>query len=1029
MYRAQSSKAVYIMAMQDALVTKLYEYLQRKTCLCHMAGTSKLRDLSSFKSWLRGEDGTENARALRGVEDQRGLDDVSIQKSTARTQDDTGYLEHHGTDRVSLQPLETCTSSPGDPLNVGFADQSCEEICESDQTRHKLAETTNAVLDDSLQRDVDDSDSCFRPGDKSCPHQRRLPADSGKLLRADDTAQVQVGTLQRMEHGQLERSSVPDQGFCWKIRTCPFTLRQVQEESSVTSTNRSFVAKSRDRKLLCLTVGKELFEAVHCLQLLSLQLEMVNRGSLLEELGVLMSSEDRLSAFMACKMAKAVLASSAVDKETAVSFLRHHLLCSLSAIRTVLQPTRHFDQNRRPLSPSGQLSQTERQRGQVHRGHTSPMEVVRGKIDLGQTDMHKVSQNDSGQICVGQVGSDQTTSGQACMVQRCTGLVNSGLTNSGQDIGGQVDKGENHTQMIHSLGNPNRSKHHPDLSEVNSGQVNHAIFTFDLCRLLLTKICYDENKEPNTQHPGPERNHTSCKGVFQKLADQAVRLQDFQTAVERTLRGDLPAIFQEVASLPPAGEDKTARVNWDGKDVSLVLVSLLDLTRALVRHRGGAAEQHCAREFAAKLASPLTHLLEGYCEDLVVLKRILDIFSWLMDHSATSALHSGQSHSSGHLPATVDYDLVTAATAFLKTIEKGNFLERFPYRSGPVGFGGRDFHPGGCDEDDSSGDHALLRKLCRAILCAVKTLVTSENSGKNSNKTDVGRCLQVVSDFVCRQLNLAASADVPMWLFELFADQDDGLVWAMQCCLDLYKAFKSVQPPGCPWTNQLNPHRIFGRFLDTVAYDPSVLLDLLISSETQFLKYLVSYLHTILGDWNLFRLSHQEASSKDSNSHLKRTSDMTSKTFSDDEEPHLACDVQCQEEAAVPEFCQRNKRRKTDTRGGADQRIASPTDALNRSPSIQTSTPACTSPKDTKKSSPTPSDMPGISSVSPAVQTPQTLSRQTDAVSQSLDDVMTTLIRLRFSIERISGSNLFPYPVAPLLRLLERVEDMYEGEE
>ncbi|XP_022110577.1 uncharacterized protein LOC110990078 isoform X4 [Acanthaster planci] len=903
---AGRSKAVYIMAMQDALVTKLYEYLQRKTCLCHMAGTSKLRDLSSFKSWLRGEDGTENARALRGVEDQRGLDDVSIQKSTARTQDDTGYLEHHGTDRVSLQPLETCTSSPGDPLNVGFADQSCEEICESDQTRHKLAETTNAVLDDSLQRDVDDSDSCFRPGDKSCPHQRRLPADSGKLLRADDTAQVQVGTLQRMEHGQLERSSVPDQGFCWKIRTCPFTLRQVQEESSVTSTNRSFVAKSRDRKLLCLTVGKELFEAVHCLQLLSLQLEMVNRGSLLEELGVLMSSEDRLSAFMACKMAKAVLASSAVDKETAVSFLRHHLLCSLSAIRTVLQPTRHFDQNRRPLSPSGQLSQTERQRGQ---------------------------------------------------------------------------------------------------------------------------ICYDENKEPNTQHPGPERNHTSCKGVFQKLADQAVRLQDFQTAVERTLRGDLPAIFQEVASLPPAGEDKTARVNWDGKDVSLVLVSLLDLTRALVRHRGGAAEQHCAREFAAKLASPLTHLLEGYCEDLVVLKRILDIFSWLMDHSATSALHSGQSHSSGHLPATVDYDLVTAATAFLKTIEKGNFLERFPYRSGPVGFGGRDFHPGGCDEDDSSGDHALLRKLCRAILCAVKTLVTSENSGKNSNKTDVGRCLQVVSDFVCRQLNLAASADVPMWLFELFADQDDGLVWAMQCCLDLYKAFKSVQPPGCPWTNQLNPHRIFGRFLDTVAYDPSVLLDLLISSETQFLKYLVSYLHTILGDWNLFRLSHQEASSKDSNSHLKRTSDMTSKTFSDDEEPHLACDVQCQEEAAVPEFCQRNKRRKTDTRGGADQRIASPTDALNRSPSIQTSTPACTSPKDTKKSSPTPSDMPGISSVSPAVQTPQTLSRQTDAVSQSLDDVMTTLIRLRFSIERISGSNLFPYPVAPLLRLLERVEDMYEGEE
>lgn len=44
-----------------------------------------------------------------------------------------------------------------------------------------------------------------------------------------------------------------------------------------------------------------------------------------------------------------------------------------------------------------------------------------------------------------------------------------------------------------------------------------------------------------------------------------------------------------------------------------------------------------------------------------------------------------------------------------------------------------------------------------------------------------------------------------------------------------------------------------------------------------------------------------------------------------------------------------------------------------------------------------------------------------------LDDVMTVLIRLRLAIDRLVSKDLFPYNIGPVLRLLEKCENMYEG--
>ena len=46
----------------------------------------------------------------------------------------------------------------------------------------------------------------------------------------------------------------------------------------------------------------------------------------------------------------------------------------------------------------------------------------------------------------------------------------------------------------------------------------------------------------------------------------------------------------------------------------------------------------------------------------------------------------------------------------------------------------------------------------------------------------------------------------------------------------------------------------------------------------------------------------------------------------------------------------------------------------------------------------------------------------------NLQQTLTCLIRLRYSIERMSSKGLFPYPVTTLVKVMEYIETLYEGE-
>ncbi|KAG5673285.1 hypothetical protein PVAND_003345 [Polypedilum vanderplanki] len=49
--------------------------------------------------------------------------------------------------------------------------------------------------------------------------------------------------------------------------------------------------------------------------------------------------------------------------------------------------------------------------------------------------------------------------------------------------------------------------------------------------------------------------------------------------------------------------------------------------------------------------------------------------------------------------------------------------------------------------------------------------------------------------------------------------------------------------------------------------------------------------------------------------------------------------------------------------------------------------------------------------------------------SNTLDDTMSVMTRLRFKIGRLVSKSLYPYDIAPVLRLLESCENLYEGNE
>jgi hypothetical protein len=224
-------------------------------------------------------------------------------------------------------------------------------------------------------------------------------------------------------------------------------------------------------------------------------------------------------------------------------------------------------------------------------------------------------------------------------------------------------------------------------------------------------------------------------------------------------------------------------------------------------------------------------------------------------------------------------------------------------------------------------DKSLLQKMTLLVLKSVAVSVKeirSDSSDSSIDSTDyeafqemmliersIRDVMKKLESFIKNTLEFHPESHFSKILIHLFDDQDDYLIEAMVCTLDVTSGISFRNNAFPELVAMLNPVYTFLEFLKMISNSTELLLDLLVSNETCFLLYLLRFLKYIRLNWSMFVQSCRDC---------------------------------------------------------------------------------------------------GMG-------------------NNTLDDTMSVMTRLRFKIGRLVSKSLYPYDIAPVLRLLEGCENLYEGNE
>ncbi|XP_075431397.1 protein Lines homolog 1 isoform X2 [Ascaphus truei] len=208
----------------------------------------------------------------------------------------------------------------------------------------------------------------------------------------------------------------------------------------------------------------------------------------------------------------------------------------------------------------------------------------------------------------------------------------------------------------------------------------------------------------------------------------------------------------------------------------------------------------------------------------------------------------------------LEQDMAALAGSLLSAVDQG-WLLQVPVSDKICGFGGAN------DTSESGADQVILGAASLSLLRALETRVLAATPSK---ATDVTTYLGQLLVFLKRPLGSRAPYHPCEWVSLIFIEQDDDMLEVAKSLLKIYAQCHSLWPPppapGSPgdeadiWSgpshqNGCDPHCIFLLLLCNLAFDASVLLDFLISSETCFLEYFVRYLKLLREDWPRFCLT------------------------------------------------------------------------------------------------------------------------------------------------------------------------------
>ncbi|XP_050834598.1 protein Lines homolog 1 isoform X1 [Serinus canaria] len=195
------------------------------------------------------------------------------------------------------------------------------------------------------------------------------------------------------------------------------------------------------------------------------------------------------------------------------------------------------------------------------------------------------------------------------------------------------------------------------------------------------------------------------------------------------------------------------------------------------------------------------------------------------------------------------------------------WLNQIPLSGKSSYFGSSETAPG--HDSQGASDQTVLRALSLVVLKALEFKIhnsATEAEIKGDFESSMSQLLMFWRSHVKPSPQSHLAGHHCEWLSMVFMEQDDDMWEAAQALLLIYLKLDRLwcgaadnlsQKEEESWQSLVhaggyNPHCIFLFFLEKIAFDSTVLLDFLISSETCFLEYLVRYLKLLGKEWHHF---------------------------------------------------------------------------------------------------------------------------------------------------------------------------------
>ncbi|XP_010183750.1 PREDICTED: protein Lines homolog [Mesitornis unicolor] len=293
------------------------------------------------------------------------------------------------------------------------------------------------------------------------------------------------------------------------------------------------------------------------------------------------------------------------------------------------------------------------------------------------------------------------------------------------------------------------------------------------------------------------------------------------------------------------------------------LISFIDLLEALLTSRTELElPLRCQRVLFLKVSYVL-NLISSSIHYLIKKKFIMLLKKCVLYKSREDAT-SGSLFSQN--PSLYE-DMLVLSNAILQ-VANLPWLNQIPLGGKASYFGGSEAPSGG--DIQGGSDQTVLRALSLVVLKALESKFQNSATEAEITGNDFQSSMSQLLIFWRSHLKSSPESRPVVhhceWLSLIFIEQDDDMWEAAKALLLIYLKFdrlwcgtadKLSQKEEESWNflthaSGYNPHCIFLFFLEKIAFDSTVLLDFLISSETCFLEYLVRYLKLLRKDWHQF---------------------------------------------------------------------------------------------------------------------------------------------------------------------------------